>query len=730
MARMAYRALAGKWAFSVSWAALLVAGPAAAEDAVPLDALRVEERGTENGTGPVGGYVARQSRTGTKTDSPIAKTPQSVSVVSREQMQDQKVESVAEALRYTPGVFAEYRGASNLRDEIFVRGFYYAPKYLDGLFLGGDLSYAKIEPYLLERVELLGGPSSVLYGQANPGGLVNMVSKTPTDTPLYETEVSVGTGHHYGAAFDLSDRLTADGRWAGRLAVTGLNRDLQEDGAERRAFAVAPSLRWTDHEATSLTLLGGYQNEPDAGYRNFLDAAGTITPIPGYGYVPRDFFVSDTGFEKFEREQIWIGYQLEHAVSDALTLRQNARYHQVEVTHHSLIYGSASASPTTGADTIFSRSLTGGTDDWRQITVDNQAEYRVATGLAAHTLLAGLDYRHRTRDYTWGRNRNVPSIDVANPVYGGFDFSSLDLTTTDDQDLTAEQFGLYLQDQIDIGGFSLLAGLRYDRASTDIDDNFNDLSYAYDDNALTWRVGALYTFANGIAPYVSYSTSFEPSLYAPEAGAPAFDPTTARQVEFGVKYAPEGTGLLLTAAVYDLRQKDVVMSAWDSNLGRSVYSQVGEVHNQGLELSAKAELDENLSMVASYSYIDSTIEDSVTAAEIGRTPARVPAHTASLWADYRFTEGAVQGLGLGAGARYIGTSQGNNTNSFEVPAVTLFDASASYDFSALGGSWQGVSVQVNAKNLTDETYVASCASAYACFYGEGRTVVATLKKRW
>ena len=138
---------------SVSWAALLAAGPAVAEDAVRLDALKVEERATENGTGPVGGYVARQSRTGTKSDTPIAKTPQSVSVVSREQMQDQKVESVAEALRYTPGVFAEYRGASNLRDEIFVRGFYYVPKYLDGLFLMA-VTVAKVDLLYCPRIKI------------------------------------------------------------------------------------------------------------------------------------------------------------------------------------------------------------------------------------------------------------------------------------------------------------------------------------------------------------------------------------------------------------------------------------------------------------------------------------------------------------------------------------------------------------------------------------------------
>ena len=277
-------------------------------DGTELEAIVVKRGGTERGNGPVDGYVAGQSMAGTKTDTPVARTPQSVSVVPKQQIEDQHAESVAEALRYTPGVFAEYRGASNLRDELFVRGFYYVPKYLDGLFLGGDLSYAKIDPYLLERVELLSGPASVLYGQANPGGIVNMVSKRPTDEPLREAQISAGTGKYVSGGFDISDRA-ADGAVGYRLAVTGSRRDLQEDHARERSFAIAPSIVWSPDEGTSLTVLGGYQNEPDAGYRNFLDAAGTVYPIAGFGYVPRDFFVSDPDYERAERQQAWIGYE-------------------------------------------------------------------------------------------------------------------------------------------------------------------------------------------------------------------------------------------------------------------------------------------------------------------------------------------------------------------------------------------------------------------------------------
>lgn len=698
----------------------------AARGSTALEAVVVDGGGEEKGDGPVDGYVAKKSLAGTKTDTPIAKTPQTVAVVAKEQIEDQHAQSVAEALRYTPGVFTEYRGASNLRDEMFVRGFYYVPKYLDGLFLGGDLSYAKIDPYLLERVELISGPASVLYGQANPGGIVNMVSKKPTGEPLRETQISVGTDGYLSGGFDFSDSV--DETLGYRIAATGLKRDLQEDFAKQSSFAIAPSITWSPDEGTSLTILGGYQNEPDAGFRNFLDAAGTVEPIPGYGYIPRDLFVSDPNFERSERRQAWIGYQFEHELNDNLTFRQNMRYHRVDWLHHTLVYGWLSPDPVTGNNTILNRSARGGTDDWSQFTADNQIEAEFSTGAAEHTLLGGVDYQYRKRDYRWGSAPvPIPTLDLTDPRYGGFDYASLVLVPSDFSETVAHQAGVYLQDQVEIGNLNLLGGVRYDRAQTEIDDLLPaDADHSYDDGAFTWRAGALYTFDNGIAPYVSYATSFEPALYAPPPGQSAFSPTTAEQFEVGVKYAPEGSDLLLTAAYYDLTQNDVVAPTYPG----PVYRQIGKIHNRGVELSARAEVTGNLSVIAGYSYIDSVIKESVDAAEVGKMPARIPQQQASLWATYTVDSGALEGLTLGGGLRYQGTSWGNNTNTFKVGAATLFDAMASYDFGAASPDMKGLSLQVNVKNIGDDRYVASCASAWACFYGEGRSIVATLKKQW
>ncbi len=697
--------------------------------AVTLDTLSVE--GGERGDGPVHGYVARQSRAGTKTDAPIAETPQSIAVVGRQQMDDQQARSVAEALNYTPGVFTAYRGASNVRDELFVRGFFYVPRYLDGMLLGGDEDYAKINPYLLERVELISGPSSVLYGQTNPGGVVNMVSKRPLFTgPLRETKLTLGSRSYLEGSFDVSDWIAGTDALAFRIVGTGLSTDLQEHFTKQRGVAIAPSLSWAPSADTTLTLLSGYQWEPNFGYRNFLDADGTVRPIARYGFVPRDFFVSDPNFERAERNQAWIGYEFEHRASDALTLRQKLRYYWVDDLQHTLTWGRAAPDPVTGARTRVSRTASGGTDSWGTLTNDNQVELKLATGPVDHTVLAGLDYRDRSRKKQWGFNgRDVPAISLTNPIYG-YDFSRLVLDPDQDTRVAASQVGLYLQDQAKIGDLHLLTGLREDWAKTTITERVTPGVQRKDDTAFTYRVGALYTLPGGIAPYVSYATSFEPTLEAPPPGKEPFKPVTADQFEGGIKFAPDGTHMLFTATYYDIWQRNVVQRIYTPFYGFRVAQQIGAIHNRGAELSAEAEVTPNLSLIASYSHIDSTIVRTGFTDERGKTPARIPADMASLWVKYAFDTGVLRGLTLGAGIRYLGTSWGDNANTFRVPAYTLVDALLAYDLGALDRRYDGAELQLNAKNIGNVTYTASCANKYACFYGEGVTVTGALTVKW
>lgn len=670
------------------------------------------------------GYIAKSSRIGTKTDTPIEKIPQTINVVTRKQMDDQQVTSVAESLRYTPGVFTDYRGASNVRDEVFSRGYFYVPRYLDGL-LFSTAEVGQIDPYLLDSVELLKGPSSVLFGQTNPGGLINMTSKKPTDAPFREVVVGAGTDNRYSASFDVSDSLSDVMRY--RVAATGITSDLQEDYTKQQRVAVAPSVTWAPDDATSLTVSGIFQHDPEVGYRNFMERLGTIDKT-SHGYVPTDFFVSDPDFEKFTRDQASIGYQFSHEINDALTLRSSARYTHVDETQHTLVWGTLD--PADGR--TISRSASGGQEAIDQFVIDNSLQAKVSTGPADHTFLFGTDYRYRERDYHWGYDFTVPSIDWTNPTYGNL--GKVKLATTEDTFTVAKQLGIYAQDQIEIGKLNLLFGGRYDWASTDIDDNLNGGRQSYDDSAFSYRAGAIYNFDNGISPYASYSTSFEPVITVAPAGEDPFKPTTARQFEAGVRYAPTWSDFTLTASYFDIEQNNLVGTMWEQDADGNwigVSKQMGKTRSRGVELLGTANLTENFSILSSYTYIRTKVLTSVDPTLVGNAFYRAPpSHMASIWAKYEHRDGTFNGLGYGLGIRYIGTSWGDEANSFKVPAVALLDAAVSYDFGAKNKDLEGLSLQINAKNLADKRYVSSCASSYACWYGARRSVFGTLKYTW
>lgn len=701
---------------TVCMAAVGGARAQSADDAATLEPIVVEGAG-EAADGPVKGYVAKRSKTATKTDVPLEKTPQSVSVVTADQMADQGVKSVAEALRYTPGLFAEYRGASNLHDETFLRGYYYAPRFLDGLLFGSN-SLGQIDPYLLERVEVLKGPSSVLYGEARPGGLINLVSKRPTGEASHEVQATVGTDGRVEGAFDLADKVPGSDTLSYRLVGKAARADTMEDGLDTKRLAVAPSIMWQPDNQTKVTVQAFYQNEPEAGFRNFREAKGSLTPT-AYGYIPRDFLVSDPNVQKSEREQASIGYQAEHRFDNGVTLRQNARVTDIDTAYQTLTWGSLQADGKT-----ITRTGSGGTEDMLQFVIDNSAEVKVSTGPLEHTVIGGFDYRYSVVDYAWGYDYTVPSIDWTNPVYN---VTSLNLSSgRTDTKTKASQAGLYLQDQIEIGRLNLLFGGRQDWATTDIDDNLTGTTTSFDSSATTGRAGAVYDLGLGFSPYVSVATSFEPVLTAAPTGSDPFDPSTAIQYEAGVRFAPEGYGFSVSAAVYELTQQNVLYRETSS----SPWQQTGEIRTRGFELEGRAEITDNFSVLAAYSYTDQEVTEAAQANIVGKTPARIPLNQASIWGKYEFSDGPLNGLGLGLGLRYIGESWGDATNTFKVPDTLLLDASVSYDFGALDKDFENVSLQVNATNLTDEFYTASCASAYACFVGAGRSVTATLKYKW
>ncbi|HHT0282272.1 TPA: TonB-dependent siderophore receptor [Klebsiella oxytoca] len=704
------------------WTATLAVSSIGNQALAAEETLVVTAGSSEDPTAPLRGIVATRTLSATKTAAEIVKTPQSVSVVTRDQMRALDVTSVSQALRYSAGVFTEYRGSSNRNDEVFVRGFSYVPKFLDGLSYGATASSqtGTFDPWLLERVELVRGPASVLFGQVNPGGLIAMTSKRPVSQPIHELQFRTGNHHLAEGAFDFGGPLSDDGRMLYRLNGIARTQNSQVEDYKETRMAIAPALTWYPDDATRMTLLTSYQKDPDAGYRNFLPRYGTVESVDG-SYIARDFNVSDPSYNQSWREQTMIGYEFEHQPDDTFTLRQNARYATIKQKYRYLVYSSSPANSS-----VLSRRAQHETRQTDEFGIDNQLEAKFASGQVAHTVIGGLDYKtSKDKQYLGRAGGSQYDLDWRSPTYGvSVDESAFSPATNEQQNL--DQAGVYVQDQLSWQNWELLVSGRYDWAEVRTTDFTDASSTQQNDNKFTWRTGLLYAFDSGLSPYISYSTSFEPNLQTNRApGVGPFDPSEGKQVEVGVKYQPDPNALI-TLALYDLTQSNV--ATYNSAAGW--FENSGKVRSKGVEAEAHATLFENLNLIASYTYTDAETVNTTVVGTEGKTPARIPTHMASAFTSYTLPDGALKSLTAGVGVRYIGTSYGDAKNTFKVPAVDLYDAMVSYELGELNSSLKGAQVQFNVNNIADTRYVASCASDSACFYSIGRTVTATVSYAW
>ncbi|HEC2025673.1 MULTISPECIES: TonB-dependent siderophore receptor [Klebsiella] len=704
------------------WTATLAVSSIGNQALAAEETLVVTAGSSEDPTAPLKGIVATRTLSATKTAAEIVKTPQSVSVVTRDQMRALDVTSVSQALRYSAGVFTEYRGSSNRNDEVFVRGFSYVPKFLDGLSYGATASSqtGTFDPWLLERVELVRGPASVLFGQVNPGGLIAMTSKRPVSQPIHELQFRTGNHHLAEGAFDFGGPLSDDGRLLYRLNGIARTQNSQVEDYKETRMAIAPALTWYPDDATRMTLLTSYQKDPDAGYRNFLPRYGTVESVDG-SYIARDFNVSDPSYNQSWREQTMIGYEFEHQPDDTFTLRQNARYATIKQKYRYLVYSSSPANSS-----VLSRRAQHETRQTDEFGIDNQLEAKFTSGQVAHTVIGGLDYKtSKDKQYLGRAGGSQYDLDWRSPTYGvSVDESAFSPATNEQQNL--DQAGVYVQDQLSWQNWELLVSGRYDWAEVRTTDFTDASSTQQNDNKFTWRTGLLYAFDSGLSPYISYSTSFEPNLQTNRApGVGPFDPSEGKQVEVGVKYQPDPNALI-TLALYDLTQSNV--ATYNSAAGW--FENSGKVRSKGVEAEAHATLFENLNLIASYTYTDAETVNTTVVGTEGKTPARIPTHMASAFTSYTLPDGALKSLTAGVGVRYIGTSYGDAKNTFKVPAVDLYDAMVSYELGELNSSLKGAQVQFNVNNIADTRYVASCASDSACFYGIGRTVTATVSYAW
>ncbi len=698
----------------------------------------------ESAWGPAATIAARQSATGTKTDTPIQKVPQSISVVTAEEMALHQPKSVKEALSYTPGVAVGTRGASNTYDYLIIRGFaadgQSQNNYLDGLKMQGNFyNDAVIDPYFLERAEVLRGPVSVLYGKSNPGGLLNMVSKRPTTTPLYEVQFKMGTNNLLQTGFDFSDAIDDDGVYSYRLTGLARSANAQQQGAEEQRYTIAPSFSWRPSDKTNFTFLSYFQNEPETGYYGWLPKEGTVNTLPNGKRLPTDF---NEGAENntYSRNEKMVGYSFDHEFNDTFTVRQNLRYAQNKTSQNSVYgYGMCSdplyssnpaSSPCAGVPQsqwghTLTRQYVIDNEKLENFSVDTQLQSKFATGSVDHTLLTGVDFMRMRNDIdSWfGYAGSVAPSDIYNLDRSDFDFGAHPGPSGAYQVLNKQkQTGVYVQDQAQWDKVLVTLGGRYDWAKQDSFNRVFNTTDSRDDKQFTWRGGVNYLFDNGVTPYFSYSESFEPSSTVGASGN-IFTPSKGKQYEAGVKYVPSDRPVVLTGAVYQLTKTNNLMG---DPAGSFFSVEGGEIRSRGFELEAKAALSASVNVVGSYTYTDA--EYTTDTNYKGNTPAQVPKHMASLWGDYTLFDGALSGLTLGTGVRYTGTSKGDPANTFTVGSYTLVDALVRYDLARVGMAGSNVALHVN--NLFDREYVASCFNTYGCFWGAERQVVATATFRF
>lgn len=658
-------------------------------------------------------YVSTGSRTATKTDAPLVETPQAVTVISRDQIDLLHWTSLEDTVKYTAGAVGGVFGPDTRYDWLLVRGFN-PVQYIDGLQAPiGSVSNVGTDLYGYQAVDILKGPSSVMYGQTPPGGIVNMTSRRPE--PVFSGEIGGQLGNFDRGELHGDVAGPVGESHSGRFTWLYRDQDNQVDFTNSNRLYLAPAFTFELSRDTSLTFLSYYQNdEIDNHSTGFLPAAGTLRPNP-HGEVPIERNIGEPGINFYDREQYGVGYELSHAFSDRFRAEQNVKYFSSSIESREIFGTGLLDADGNGVPDDFrtvTRSDFPFNEEIDSINVDTRGYFDLDAGGANHRILVGIDYRDYDNQSEFGFAA-APPIDLFDPQYGADIPDPALFPFTDQQQ---EQVGLYVQDQIRFDNWVVTLSGRHDALDT------TNSGTDTDDDEFTYRAGVNYVFDNGLAPYAQMATSFQPVAGADFDGNP-FEPSTGEQFEVGLKYSPSDTGddlrLLGTVAAYSLVQENV-LTPDPENLFFSV--QAGEVEVQGFEVEGVARYQERISLNASYSYTDSEITES-NGPDLGMRIPMVPEHKVSLLGDYQFVRGPLAGLGINLGVRYKGTAFGDPANQFQSPAVLLFDGTLRYDF----GDWR---FALNASNLTNEEYVARCDGATNCFFGKSRTVIASFKRRF
>lgn len=697
----------------------LAMAQSAAGGTIQLEEISVEGQGAgaARGDGAPGvatndGYVAKTTRSATKTDTPVNEIPATVNTVTQKQLDDRRPQNLQEALNYTPGVRTGAYGFDPRFDSFLIRGVdvTYTGVFRDGLRqFSSPSGLFRLEPYGVESISVLKGPASALYGAGASVGIIDLISKRPTDYKFGEIEFQTGSFDRKQVNFDIGGPLNDEGTVLYRL--TGLARDANTElkyVPDDRYF-IAPAVTFKPSDSTEITVLTEFMHGRTGGSAAYVNNYDADFNSIGAEKTP----LANGKFNNFTQDQGRVGYEFRHDFSDAVSIHQNARFSAL--TQREEYNGRYTSESEAGGAGLVKEQFVA-------LAADTYLKTKFETGPVAHTLLTGVDVSLLRYSSKYALSAYTDPDDIPTP-----DFDSGAVTSKQNQSL----IGVYAQDELKMDAWRLTLNGRYDWFDSTYKSNTapaGEGTQKQNDGKFTGRVGLSYVTAFGLTPYVGYGTSFVPNPGTVIEGT-VTRPTVGEQVEAGFKYKFPDVNATINASVFNLTQDDGVVYAvvTDSSGSNNRQTQL-DFRSRGFEIEAAATLENGVNLMASYAYTDTKIgkPDSIKGKELTSTPK----HSFALWGGYDVPDGAAKGLSLGAGVRYTGRNFGDNANRAIIAnkARAFVDAKVAYELENLNPKLKGLKFQVNATNLLDKVEQV-CSSNY-CYWDEGRKVIASLKYRW
>jgi iron complex outermembrane recepter protein len=666
-------------------------------------------------TGQQDGYRVPNASTATRTDTPIRDIPQSIQVVPQEVLRDRRIRSIGEGIETVSGVVEAGKYFNGTNDYLNIRGFTVSRTFRNGFpENAGDQPITTIPAIVLDRLEVLKGPSSVVSGAIEPGGIVNYVTKKPLREPSYKLGFEAGNYGRYQPSLDLSGPLTADRNVLYRLIAAYERRENIQKFGNSEITSFAPSISVKLGDRTDLDLYFEYN-------RYYANPFISGVPVLSDGSLPeRSLYPGYPGFNEIDSSDRKAGYTLIHRLSENLQIRNNFAFTNTLTTRRQVFVDSV-------VDDRFLRLATYDADETSYnyyAGIDLLGKFN--TGAVSHSVLVGFDFNNYTINNVQAGNFDptvIPFLDIRNPNYNALtakpEVTALPTTVSD-----RKSYGIYLQDQIAFSDqWKLLIGGRYDWISDDsgsIDlDGVRNTS-VQNDGAFSPRIGLVYQPSKTVSLYASYTQSFNAAIGRNPDDRP-FEPTRGTQYEVGVKTDLFNGRLSATLAAYNIKKSNVLTPDPDPSLAVQGFQvQVGEQRSRGIELDVAGEILPGWRIIASYAYTDATVTtDSSTPSKVGNRLTNVPQNQASLWTTYEIQRGDVRGLGFGLGLFYVGDRQGDLENTFSLGSYLRTDAAVYYRRDQFNAA-------INIRNLFNVNYISASQGRTYIDQGEPFTVVGSI----